>query len=451
MVGEPNGLQYGSIKRPRSETAERPESQFKLLSRSGSASCATIGGSLNQAPVSDLDQSLRLLNKVDNRLRQLFPLMPMYLFRRTLSRQAQLVNELSRLKNEHAQHATLGTCPSGKHCSYRANVQEPAKQFPAIMECLVCFKTQFFQTRANWTDHLYADVKPYFCTAYPCRNTTQFSSKQDWLRHEKENCQKQYWKCDVGECTTMWDGRCDVGECTTMWVDQTDFKTHLVEEHSLPEDDKLDSIQQRCGHNSYRTKETCLFCGVRGHDDLDTHVAQHMIEITKYVLQVVKQQEIIPQPIIDPIEQGEANQKNSTFLSIQSYPPTFPQSDIAGTVPDETVENPPLQPFESAQSTAVSHEEGLRSPLTTKCEQPDGSLIHPSEGFSNPHLQSRQCDSSMVYEIGPYTIFDRFQSGPPETPSTGQTTYRTSSHIQDENSMSSLSSGKSEIYIITSP
>ena len=388
--------------------------------------------------------------------------MPVFLFQRNMMKQTQLVNKLERLTVEHAQHVSRGTCPSGKHCtrsSFSTNVLEPpTKYYPAIVECLVCFKIQHFHTEIDWTNHLYADIKPYFCTAYPCRNTIQFCSEQDWLRHEKENCQKQYWRCDVRECTTM-------------WVAQTDFKTHLIEEHSLAENDKLDSIQERCGHDYHRRMNKCSFCGLRGYDDLDTHKAQHMVEISKYVLQVVKQHEITPQPIIDPIEQGEANQKNSAFPSIQSHPPAFSQYDTAGTVPDETVEIPPLQPFESAQSTAVSYKESLRIPLTIKCEQSDGSFIHPLEGFSNPHLQSpgghygvtrapislpesaplsRQCDSSMVYEIGPYTIFDRFQSGPPETPSTGQTTYGTSSHIQDENSMSSLSSGKSEICIITS-
>lgn len=392
---------------------EIPAPQFKFQSNSGSASCATINGSLNQAPKLDpdlvADQSLRLLVKVDVRLQHLFPLMPGFLFQRIMRKQAQLVNKLERLTVEHAQHAFLGTCSSGKHCSYRgalssfsSNVLEPpTKHFPAIVECLVCFKIQVLHTPTDWTDHLYADLKPYFCTAYPCRNTIQFSSKQDWLWHEKEECQKQYWRCDVGECTTM-------------WVAQTDFETHLVKEHSLAEDDKLDSIQQRCGHGFHRKKRTCLFCGLRGHDNLE-HVAQHMVEISKYVLQVVKQQEIARQPIIDPIERGEANQKNSTFSSIQSHPPTFFQYDIARTVLDENVEISPLQPFESAQSTAVSYEGSLRSPLTIKCEQPDGSLLHPLGGSS-------------VYAISQYLVFDRPQSGTPETPFTGQTTYGTSSH-----------------------
>ena len=424
---------------------EIPAPQSKFQSNSGSASCATINGSLNQAPKLDpdlvVDRSLRLLVKVDVRLQHLFPLMPGFLFQRIMRKQAQLVNKLERLTVEHAQHAFLGTCSSGKHCSYRgtlssfsSNVLEPpAKHFPAIVECLVCFKTQVLHTLTDWTDHLYADVKPYFCTAYPCRNTIKFSSKQDWLRHEKENCQKQYWRCDVGKCTTM-------------WVAQTDFKTHLVKDHSLAEDDKLDSIQQRCGHDFHRKKKTCFFCGLRGHDDLDTHVAQHMVEICKYVLQVVKQQEIAPQPIID---QGEADQKNSTFSSIQSHPPTFSQNDIARTVLDENVKIPPLQPFESAQSTAVSYEESLRSTLAIECEQPDGSLLHPLGGSSNQHLQSqgahhggtsvpisipesaplgRWYNSSIVYKIGPNLLFDRPQSGTLDTPFAGQTTYGTSSH-----------------------
>ena len=104
---------------------------------------------------------------------------------------------------------------------------------------------------------------------------------------------------------------------------------------------------------------------------------------------VVKQQEITPQPIIDPIEQGEANQMNSTFPSIQIHSPTFSQYDIAGTVPDKSIETPPPQPFQSAQSTAVSYEESLRSPLAITCEQSNGSLLHPLGGSSNQHLQSQ--------------------------------------------------------------
>ena len=446
-----HGLQCGTTEGVKSEITEIPEPQLGSPSKSGSASCATIGGSLDQVTV-DPYRSMRLINKVDNRLQQLYPMMPKFLFQRILSRQAQLVNELSRLTVKHAEHVSQGTCPSGKLCSYRGtlssfptNVREPAKQFPAIMECLVCFKTQLFETRASWTNHLYADVKPYFCTAYPCRSTIQFSSKQDWLRHEMEDCRKQYWRCDLGKYTTTWDWRCDSDECTTMWVDQTEFRTHLVEEHCLPEDDKLDSIQQRCGRDFYRQKKTCLFCGLCGHDDFDTHVAQHMDEISKYVLHVVQQQ--------DPIEQGEANQKYSTFPSIQSHPPTFSRCDIARTVPDENVEIPLLQPFKAAQSTTVSHDQSLRSPLTIKYEQPNGSLLHPLGKSSNQHLQSQGApisltesaplsrESSMVYNIGPYQIFDRLQSGTPDTPLTGQTTYVTSS-IQDENSMSSLSSRK---------
>ena len=340
MVGERNGLQYGSTERLKSETIEIPRPQLKFLSGSGSTSYTTIDRSLYQ-----------ILRTIYARLREHYPLMPGFLFQRAFRGYARQANNLFRFNVEHAQHATLGTCLSGKYCGYRSTIssystnvlEPPAQGFPMKVECSICFKMKHFETWTDWTDHLYADIKPYFCTAYPCRNAIQFSSKQDWLRHEKEECQKQYWRCDVGECTTM-------------WVDQTDFTTHLVEGHNLAEDDKLDSMQQRCRHNFHRKKETCLFCGIRVRDDLDTHLAQHMVEISEYVLQAVKQQEVTPQPIIDPIKQGEAN---------QSHPP------------------------KSAQSTAVNYEECLSRPSETGYEQPDESLLHRLGRSSSQHLQSQ--------------------------------------------------------------
>ena len=464
--------------------------------------------------------SRHVLGKVHARLRQLFPLMPMYLFERTYHRQAELVNMLLPLRIQHAQDATLGICPSGDYCSHHKGgypvgypvaptssfrlewsssrqikvLEPPAKRFPAIFECPVCFETKLFQRQNDWTQHFYADVSPVFCIVYPCHNTNHFVDKRNWLRHEGTSCQKKYWRCEA---------------CTTMGVNQEDFETHLVQEHSRSMDD---NNFQRCGHNFDQRDKICLFCGLDGLEDLDAHLVGHMGDISIYVLRVVMQQQIIPQPIIDPIAQGEANRINSTFLSIQSHPPTLSQNKTAGTVPEKTVEIPPQQPFKSAQSTAVSPEESLRSHFMTEREQLDGWQV-PFEGSSNQHLQSQgalyggtnapillpesasycyndtsilpnngdlspQCDSDILHHFAPTSSSMGLNPAPnrethtfptsssmslspapnlephtfPTSSSLGLRPYMgNSSHIQDrdEDSVLSPSSIKSEIYMMT--
>ena len=444
------------------------EAQFECLSKPASVGWDKIDGSFSQAPELDPNLVTDILRKVSAKLLQDFPLMPLYLFDRAFERQAETVNDLFRLRIQHAQNTTVGTYPSGDHrgayvgssdivpsCTRSSSrtpiLEPPTKNFPAIFECTVCFKTTLFKQHGDWTRHVYADVMPFFCIFYSCHSTKRFTSKRDWLKHQSEKCQKKYWRCDHHQCTTL-------------SVDQEDFKTHLIEQHTFPADD--DHVQ-KCGQIFDWGDKTCLFCGLDGLGDLNDHLAWHMIAITKYVVQIFMQQEITPQPIIDPIEQGEANQKNSTFPSIQSHPPATSQYDTAGTVPIETVPIPPQQPF------------------TTECEQLDGWLLYPLGGSSNQHLQSQdplyggtsalislpgpapcsyngisilpnngdlgpECDSGITHHFAATSSSMGLNPAPSPETQTFPYGQETSSHIQDRDesiSMSSLPSEKSEAYL----
>jgi len=152
------------------------------------------------------------------------------------------------------------------------------------------------QSFQSWTKHIYEDVQPFTCTFENCREPKTFKRKSDWIRHENERHRHlEWWVCQVDDCRHP-------------SFRKGNFLQHLIREHKLPEPKQKTKaaikrarltepawvMLEQCHHETTRKPqdEPCKFCrkSFPTWKKLTVHLANHMLQFSLSILQLVEQQ-----------------------------------------------------------------------------------------------------------------------------------------------------------------
>jgi len=179
----------------------------------------------------------------------------------------------------------------------------PVSRLPAEFECPICFKTKKFNKPSDWTKHVHEDVQPFTCTFPECTEPKSFKRKADWVRHENERHRHLEW----------WT--CNQPDCNHTCYRKDNFVQHLVREHKMPEPkvktqkktsreasrselDRVWQIVDACHRETsdLPTSEKCRFCGssCSTWKKLTVHLARHMEAISLPVLDLIKDDAVVP-------------------------------------------------------------------------------------------------------------------------------------------------------------
>ncbi|RPB02284.1 hypothetical protein L873DRAFT_1673815 [Choiromyces venosus 120613-1] len=223
--------------------------------------------------------------------------------------------------------------------------QPPVLRLPAEFECPICFKVKKFQKPSDWTKHVHEDVQPFTCTFVECTEPKSFKRKADWVRHENERHRHLEW----------WT--CTLPDCTHTCYRKDNFVQHLVREHKMAEPkvkaqkaaarkgkkgaagmnegapshedfEKVWQIVDSCHQvtTKHPTQEKCRFCGnvCPTWKKLTVHLARHMEQISLPVLDLIKDDAVVP-PSVRPSAASKRVQQNSTSSKPEpSKPPPTP-------------------------------------------------------------------------------------------------------------------------------
>ncbi|CUS12138.1 unnamed protein product [Tuber aestivum] len=223
--------------------------------------------------------------------------------------------------------------------------QPPVLRLPAEFECPICFKVKKFQKPSDWTKHVHEDVQPFTCTFVECTEPKSFKRKADWVRHENERHRHLEW----------WT--CTLPDCTHTCYRKDNFVQHLVREHKMPEPkvkaqkaaarkvkkgaagtnegapsqedfDRVWQIVDSCHQvtTKHPTQEKCRFCGnvCPTWKKLTVHLARHMEQISLPVLDLIKDDAVVP-PSARPSAASKRVQQNSASSKPEpSKPPPPP-------------------------------------------------------------------------------------------------------------------------------
>ncbi|CAZ81595.1 unnamed protein product [Tuber melanosporum] len=223
--------------------------------------------------------------------------------------------------------------------------QPPVLRLPAEFECPICFKVKKFQKPSDWTKHVHEDVQPFTCTFVECTEPKSFKRKADWVRHENERHRHLEW----------WT--CTLPDCTHTCYRKDNFVQHLVREHKMAEPkvkaqkaaarkgkkgvagmsegvpshedfEKVWQIVDSCHQvtTKHPTQEKCRFCGnvCPTWKKLTVHLARHMEQISLPVLDLIKDDAVVP-PSVRPSAASKRVQQNSDSSKPEpSKPPPPP-------------------------------------------------------------------------------------------------------------------------------
>ncbi|PWW79278.1 hypothetical protein C7212DRAFT_340185 [Tuber magnatum] len=230
--------------------------------------------------------------------------------------------------------------------------QPPVLRLPAEFECPICFKVKKFQKPSDWTKHVHEDVQPFTCTFVECTEPKSFKRKADWVRHENERHRHLEW----------WT--CTLPDCTHTCYRKDNFVQHLVREHKMAEPKvkaqkaaarkgkkgaagmnegapsqedfgKVWQIVDSCHQvtTKHPTQEKCRFCGnvCPTWKKLTVHLARHMEQISLPVLDLIKDDAVVP-PSARPSAASKRVQQNSASSKPEPSkpppPPPIQQPDI---------------------------------------------------------------------------------------------------------------------------
>ena len=182
----------------------------------------------------------------------------------------------------------------------------PVLRLPAEFECPICFKTKKFTKPSDWTKHVHEDVQPFTCTFPDCTEPKSFKRKADWVRHENERHRHLEW----------W--ACNRPDCPHICYRKDNFVQHLVREHKMVEPkvkssakgagaatkgnavevNKVWQIVEKCHQETkqHPGEEKCRFCGSScgSWKKLTVHLARHMEAISLPVLELVRDDAVVP-------------------------------------------------------------------------------------------------------------------------------------------------------------
>lgn len=223
--------------------------------------------------------------------------------------------------------------------------QPPVLRLPAEFECPICFKVKTFSKPSDWTKHVHEDVQPFTCTFEDCREPKSFKRKADWVRHENERHRHLEW----------WT--CTIPDCSHTCYRKDNFVQHLVREHKMAEPklkaqkaakrakketldggpsegtpsqedfDEVWKLVNSCHQTTINlpSQEKCRFCGsaCQSWKKLTVHLARHMEQISLPVLDLIKDDSVIP-PSRPSAATRRAQQSNPQPKPEPSRPPPPP-------------------------------------------------------------------------------------------------------------------------------
>ncbi|KAI5796606.1 hypothetical protein EDC01DRAFT_629404 [Geopyxis carbonaria] len=280
----------------------------------------------------------------------------------------------------------------------------PVSRLPAEFECPICFKTKKFNKPSDWTKHVHEDVQPFTCTFPDCTEPKSFKRKADWVRHENERHRHLEW----------WT--CNQPDCSHTCYRKDNFVQHLVREHKMAEPkvkaqkskkgseaagtqaeiNKVWEIVEGCHQETdqHPSSEKCRFCGnaCSTWKKLTVHLARHMETISLPVLDLIKDDAVVPQSSRGPRR-------------------------AAATSQQKAAQAPPVQqhgPGVLSSTMDIDNTNGLSSQSHTS---PDGEYETDDPMPIAPYQQQRNpVQAAPTYNLSPPQQHQRSRSVPSHVP-----------------------------------